>query len=289
MEIVYHVGAYGSGMGQIIRTLLRNRDELWKVGVEVPSPTRYRGVFGEAVVALNGGMASQDMQDMLLDAVLHSDHTERVVLSQPGFIGMPKRAITPQGLYSFAHKRLSGLSNLFPDSEVEFFLAVLHPARQVQELVALQKGNYAAIMEGVDPLKLRWAPMFQRLVEALPGRRIIAWAQEDLPFTWPEVLRRMAGVPGTMPLLDDDAILAELLAAQPLAALRARIAAEPGLSISARRDIVEEALLAADLGAMEAEIQLPGWSQDLIDELSEIYADDQAELAALTGVEFISA
>ena len=30
-------------------------------------------------------------------------------------------------------------------------------------------------------------------------------------------------------------------------------------------------------------------SQDLIDELSEIYADDQAEIAALTGVEFIAA
>lgn len=34
---------------------------------------------------------------------------------------------------------------------------------------------------------------------------------------------------------------------------------------------------------------LPGWSQDLIDELSEIYAEDLDELAAISGVEFISA
>ena len=289
MEIVYHVGAYGSGMGQIIRALLRNRDELWKAGVEIPSPGRYRGVFNEAVVALKGGAASPDMQEMLLDAVMHSDHAKRVVLSQPGFIGLPRRAITPNGLYPFAHRRLAGLSNLFPDSSVEFFVAVLHPARQVQELVTMHKGDYSAVMAGVDPFNLRWAPLFRRLVDALPGRSIVGWAQEDLPFTWPEVLRRMAGVPATTPLQDEDAILAELLTAEPLAALKAQIAAQPDLSISARRDLVEEALAAAEPDAIETDIQLPGWSQDLIDELSEIYADDQAEIAALTGVEFIAA
>ena len=51
----------------------------------------------------------------------------------------------------------------------------------------------------------------------------------------------------------------------------------------------QEALAAAEPDAIETDIQLPGWSQDLIDELSEIYADDQAEIAALTGVEFIAA
>ena len=86
-----------------------------------------------------------------------------------------------------------------------------------------------------------------------------------------------------------DAILAELLTAEPLAALKTQIAAQPDLSITARRDLVEEALAAAEPDAIETDIQLPGWSQDLIDELSEIYADDQAEIAALTGVEFIAA
>ena len=41
--------------------------------------------------------------------------------------------------------------------------------------------------------------------------------------------------------------------------------------------------------SLEADIALPGWSQPLIDELTEIYAEDLAEIAALSGVEFISA
>ena len=276
-------------MERIIRTLLRNRDELWKAGIEVPSPRRYRGVYGEALAALKGGTASDEMQEMLLDAVMDSDEAARVVLSQSGFIGLPKRAITTQGVYAFAHHRMTGLSNLFPDSSVEFFVGILHPARHVQTIVEMSKGNYGAVMDGIDLDKLRWAPMFRRFLSAVPGRTIVTWAQEDLPFIWPEVLRRMAGVDNAMPLLDEDVILAELLSPEALSELKQSITEEAAGNISARRDLVEYALASADAGALEAELTLPGWTQDLVDQLSEIYAADLAEIAALSGVEFISA
>lgn len=289
MEIVYHVGAYGSGMDRLIRSLLRNRDALWKAGVEIPAPSRYRGVFGEALTALKGGVASPHMQELLLDAIMDRDDADRLVLSQPGFIGLPRRSITENGLYPFAHNRMKGLSNMFPESPVEFFVSIHHPARQVKVMVGLQKDDYSSVMNGVDPRQLRWAPMFRRFLNVLPGRRIIAWAQEDLPFIWPELLRRMAGVPAAMPLLDEDAILADLLTPDALGKLNAQVAAQPGLGIGGRRDMVEQALAGADMGALETNIILPGWSQHLIDEMSEIYAEDLAEIAALSGVEFISA
>lgn len=276
-------------MDRLIRTLLRNRDELWRAGVEVPSPRRYRGVYGEAMVALKGGPASAEMQEMLLDAVMVSDDAARVVLSQAAFIGQPKRAVTPTGVYPSAHHRMTGLSNLFPQSSVEFFVSILHPARHVQNLVSQQKGDYAEVMEGIDPRELRWAPMFRRMLAAVPERRIVAWADEDLPFTWPEVLRAVAGVTAAMPLQDEDAILSDLLSPEALEQLNAQIEERPELSVNERRDLVEQALARAEPAKLEADIDLPGWSQELIDELSHIYAADLAEIAALSGVEFISA
>lgn len=288
MEIVYHVGCYGSDHDRLIRTLLRNRDELWKRGIEVPAPNRYRGVLGEAISALKGGDAPPDLQEMLLDAVMDSDKAERLILSQPAFLGMPKSAISPEGLYARGHNRLIGLSNLFPDSVVEFFIGLIHPARQIASLVSLQKGRYETVMEGVDPRDLRWAPLILRMLQATPDRDIIVWADEDLPFVWPEVLRRMAGVPNDMPMQGDDAILADLLAEPALSALQDRIAGQRPQTVSARRDLIETALMQADAGLLETEITLPGWSQTLIDEISGIYAEDLAEIAALTGVEFIA-
>ena len=86
------------------------------------------------------------------------------------------------------------------------------------------------------------------------------------------------------------AVLADLLSPEILHDLQANIEATPDITIRARRNLIEQALAAGGIvGAMESDITLPGWSQDLIDELSEIYAEDLAEVAAISGVEFISA
>lgn len=290
MQIVYHLGAHGSDQAKLIRTLLRNREELWTKGTEIPAPSRYRGIFGEAINSLNGGEAGPELQEVLRDLLIDNEHAQRVILTQSPFLGIPQRAISPAGLYPRAPQRLPGLSNLFPDSVVEFHLAVVHPATQVAALVAQNKGDYAGIINGADPRMLRWAPSVRAMVQAVPDREFVVWAQEDLPFTLPEVMRRMAGVGADMPLVGEDAVLADLLSPEILHDLQANIDATPDLSIRGRRNLVEQALAAGvTTAAMESDVVLPDWSQDLIDELSDIYAEDLAELAAISGVEFISA
>ncbi|MBA4492179.1 hypothetical protein [Paracoccus sp. S1E-3] len=290
MQIVYHVGAHGSDQAKLIRTLLRNRAELVRHGTEVPAPNRYLGLFGEAMNSLNGGEAPPEMQEVLLDMLVDNEDAKRLVLSQSMFLGTPRRAISRKRLYPYSPRRLRGLSNLFPDSVVEFHLGVVHPATQIFQLVARNKGDYPGTMNGADPRQLRWAPAVRAMLEAVPDREFVIWAQEDLPFTWPEVLRRLAGVGPEVPLIGEDAILADLLPPETLRDLRANMDATPDLTIRGRRNLVEQALAAGGAtAAMESEVPLPGWTQDLIDELSEIYADDLAELAAISGVEFISA
>ena len=290
MQIVYHLGAHGSDQGKLIRALLRNRDELWKKGTEIPAPGRYRGIFGEAVNSLNGGEAGPELQEVMRDLLIDNDHARRVILTQSPFLGIPQRAVSTAGLYPRAPARLPGLSNLFPDSVVEFHLAVVHPAIQMAALMAQNKGNYEGVINGADPRQLRWAPSVRAMIASVPDREFVIWAQEDLAFTWPEVMRRMAGVGPDVPLLGEDAVLADLLSPEILHDLQANIDATPDLTIRGRRNLVEQALAAGSVAtAMESDVALPGWSQDLIDELSEIYAEDLDELAAISGVEFISA
>lgn len=290
MQIVYHVGAHGSDHERLVRTLLRNREALFDLGTEIPSPTRYRGVFGGAITSLNGGNAPTELQETLLDALIDNQASRRVILSQSMFLGMPQRALSPEGLYPRGPFRMNGLSNLFPDNVVEFFMSVVHPATQVAALVHLNQGDYNGIMNGIDPRRLRWAPTIRAIQAAIPDRDFVIWAQEDLPFTWPEILRRMAGVGPEVALKGDDAILAELLPPEAMAALQGRIDALPASDIRARRDLIETALAGgAAAAAVESDIALPGWSQELIDEMSRIYAADLAEIAAISGIEFISA
>ncbi|WP_313137606.1 hypothetical protein [Paracoccus jeotgali] len=289
MQIVYHLGAHGSDQDRLIRTLLRNREALWQKGIEIPPPRRYRGVLGGAINSLNGGLAPAELQQTLLDALIDGERADRIILSQSSFLGVPQRAVSAEGLYPRGPFRLQGLSNLFPEDVVEFFLSVVHPATQVAALVAMSNGDYASVMGQTDPRELRWAPAIRAMQQAVPDRELVVWAQEDLPFVWPEILRRMADVGPETLLLGDDAILFDLLPAEAMSELQTRIDALPRSEISARRDLIEQALTEhAAPKAMEAAVTLPGWSQDLIDDLDEIYAADLAEIAAITGVEFMS-
>ncbi|MFV0411246.1 MAG: hypothetical protein ACK5LJ_16560 [Paracoccus sp. (in: a-proteobacteria)] len=290
MQIAYHVGVHGSDRDRIIRTLMRNRETLWPLGIQIPAPRRYAGIFGDAISALKKGAADEETQELLLASVMDSDHAERLILSQSGFIGMPPKAISHHGMYPRSADRLTGLSNLFPETVVEFFTGLVHPARQIDAVVRFCGGNYDEVMSGIDPRTLRWAPMVQRWLDAIPDRDIVIWAQEDLPFIWPELLRRMAGVPTETPLQGDDLILADILPEDTLRALKAEMTATPNLTAGQRRAMVERALTALDeVPAMEVELSLTNWSQSLVDELSDIYAEDLAEIAALPGVEFMSA
>ena len=290
MEIIYHVGAHGTDQDRVIRTLMRNRDALWKLGVDIPAPNRYRGILGDAMKSLEGGEATPEVEEILLDSLLSGDRARRVLLSQSGFLGMSKRAVTPNGLYPNAADRMLGLSNLFPTRVVEFFLTLMHPATLAAHVVADNQGDYEAAIGSVDPLSLRWAPAIRNMLIANPDRDIVVWCQEDLPFIWPEVLRRMAGVEHATPLQGDDTVLSGLLPAAAMTELRAEIDAEAGQTVDARRTMTERFLKAHALDdAMVRDLSLPGWSQDVIDQISQNYAEDLAEIAALTGVEFISA
>ncbi|MDO5658906.1 MAG: hypothetical protein Q4G36_11370 [Paracoccus sp. (in: a-proteobacteria)] len=289
MQIVYHLGAHGTDKDRLLRALLQNRDEIWKHGTEIPAPNRYRGVIGEAMNALNGGSASAEMQEVLLDSILDGEGAKRLVLSQPGFLGMPFRAISAQGLYANAGERVMALSNLFPDSQIEFFMALKHPASLLMSVLEASGRPYAELMAGIEPDTLRWAPAIRRIVQAAQGRRIVLWCNEDTPLIWPEILHRIANVPRNPPLRGTMQVLAELLPPEKLRQLQDRIAAETDLATDDRRAMVEQALAAdAIADKVEIEADLPGWTQDMIDQMSEDYDRDIAQIVGLPGVEFIA-
>lgn len=289
MQIVFHLGAHGTDKDRLLRALLKNREAIAKHHTETPAPNRYRGVIGEAMNALNGGAAPAEMQEVLLDSMLDGERTERLVLSHAGFLGMPFRAISAQGIYANASQRIMALSNLFPDSEVEFFLALKHPASLLLSVLQDSGRPYAEVMDGVEPDSLRWAPAIRRMVQAAQGRRIVLWCNEDTPLIWPEVLHRIANIPGSTPLRGNTQVLAELLPPDKLRELQDRIAGSADMSIDDRRTMVEQALAAHAIAEkVEVETDLPGWTQDLIDQMSDDYDRDVAQVAGMPGVEFLA-
>src|SRR5690606_21246307 len=117
---------------------------------------------------------------------------------------------------------------------------------------------------------------------------IVLWCHEDTPLIWPEVVRRIATMPSDVPLKAGLQILGDILHPDGIRMIREAMAQEQRLTSESRRRIFAAALQKHALPEqIETEVNLPGWTQGLVDRITAAYDEDMAEIAALPGVEFI--
>lgn len=290
MQVVFHCGVHGTDLFRMVKTLMQNREWLHENGVESVIPNRHRDVINDTLNALRGEPATPEMEQVLLDAILDTDHPRRIILSTASFLGKADRAVSDGTLYASAGQKLAALANLFPSSEVEFFLALKNPATLIPFVVS-QEGSagYERVMNGVLPESLRWAPAIRSILSAVPGCRLVVWCHEDTSLIWPEVVRRIATMPSDVPLKAGLQVLADLLHPEGLDMVREEMSKQERLTIETRRDIFAAALQRHGLpGQIEMAVNLPGWDQDLVDQITDLYDEDVAEIAALPGIEFIA-
>lgn len=290
MQIVFHCGVHGTDQDGLLKTLFQNRDWMTRNGIEAVSRSRHRGIFEKALGSLAGGAATPEMQEMMLDAILDNDNTQRVICSQPGFLGLPHRVIARNGLLESSPDKMAALANLFPNAEVEFFMALKNPATLIPYVIQnMADKTYEQAMGGIPPENLRWAPTIRRILKRLGNRRLVLWCHEDTPLIWPEVVRRIATMPGDVPLKAGLQVLGDILRPEGILMIRDEMSKQERMTIATRREIFAAALARyAIADKIDLPINLPGWTQELIDYMTACYDEDLAEIAALPGVEFIA-
>lgn len=290
MQVVYHLGVHCTDGDRLLKTLLNNRAQLMRDQTEVVTPNRHRGLLEEALMALNGGAATPEMEQIMLDSLLTTDAPQRIIMSSATFMGAPGRVCGREsGLYPQMGTRAAALANLFPSCQAEFFVAIRNPATLLSEVLPIfTGGGYDILLQGNDPVNLRWRDAIQRLVRAVPGRRIVIWCHEDVPLIWPEVVRLVGDLPPDAALAGGNLYLQEILGDAGMAHLNAALAGRDRMTVAERRAIAGDILARhAPATAMDQVIDLPGWTQDLVDQVTVNYRADAAEIAVLPGVEFI--
>lgn len=291
MHIAYHIGAHCTDDERLLKSLLRNRDRLAQAGVAVPGPSHYRAVLRDVVNAHRGAPATAEAQDVLLETILDGDDPQRLVLSNPSFVAVPGKALDGGALYPKMWKA-AWLRNLFPDHEVSFHIALRDPATFVPALYALQGETDRSLdnfMGGADPMALVWSAPLRMLAETCPDCRITVWAYEDCPLIWDEILRAVAGVTPAFHLHGGMDMVRTLLTHEGVRAMRAYLHDHPPATPALRREVYMAFLdkFAAE-GAMEDAIDLPGWTEDLMDDLSAAYDADLAQLGDLPNVTILA-
>lgn len=291
MKVIFHLGAHCTDDDRLLRTLLKNRGRLADSGTLVPAPGRYRQVLRDAVNALGDTPPGAAVISFVRDAVIEDDKPERLVLSSEHFMGGPARAIDEGMLYPIGPARVARLRALFPRSDAELFFAICNPATFVPALRARNAElSWQDFIAGGDPAKLSWSGLIARLQSENPGLPITVWCNEDSPIIWPEILRAVGGLQPGAAIAGGFDMIASLMTEAGMRRMRAWIdARQPMLARIRRRTMAAFLEKFANPGALAVDIDLPGWTQDYIDRLTEGYEADIAQIREMPGVRILMA
>ena len=290
MRIVYHLGAHCTDEERLLRCLLKNRASLAAEGIHVPGPTRYRNLLRDTAVALKGKTASTETQAMILEQIMEQDHADRLILSWDNFLSYPPWALRGS-LYPNAGERIRAFTRIFPEIEAEFHLSIRNPATFLPDLFKRQKGKtHDEFMDGVEPLRLRWSTMIAQVRALNPDVPLTIWCDEDTPLIWPDVLQTVSGHSNAVVLDGADALLASIVSAEGMLRMTAYLAENPPISPDIRIGIVAAFLdKFADPSKIEVDVEMPGWTEVLVAEMTEVYDADVAQIAKMPGLTFLTA
>ncbi|THH38085.1 hypothetical protein E4Z66_00460 [Aliishimia ponticola] len=289
MHIVLHTGAHFTEEERLMKCLLRNKEDFSRRGVAVPGPGRYRRLLRETFGALKETEPTEDAREVLLDAILDQENAERVILSNAHFFGAPRSSVNNGQLYPKAIERLQSLVTLFPDDRIEMFMAMRNPATFLPAAFDRSPKEYiAGFLGGVLPEEILWSDFFMMVREEFPQIQITTWCNEDAPLLWAQIIREMAGLEPGQKIIGGFDLLSSIMSREGMQRFRAYLKSHPTMNEMQKRRVMAAFLdkFAID-EAIEEELDLPGWTEELVERMTTVYDDDMLEVQRIPGVTLI--
>jgi hypothetical protein len=290
INIVYHLGAPHTDNELVTWSLRRDADLLAEKGVMLRRPKEYRPLLSGMIAKLNGDEPSIVDQEALLSSIIKNQDIDRLILSNSQFLGIPSWMFFGGGFYKNAARNTATIRDLFPDNPCEFHLGISNLANFIPAVFSTQtEKNYEQFIDNTELATVRWSDVISRIQEENPECPITVWCNEDTPIIWPTVLREIAGFCPQTRLKGELDVITDIMSQDGIDLLVKYLDERPELNEIQRRRIrgifLEKFFIDE---AVEEEIDLPGWTEDTVDALTEIYEDDIERIAHLPGVNFIS-
>lgn len=290
MQIVLHTGAHFTEEERLVKCLLRNKEDFAAKGVAVPGPSRYRKLLRDTFAAMQNAAPAEGARDVLLDAILDDEDADRVILSHAHVFGAPRASVRSGLLYPNAAERMQQLSQLFPHDQIEMFTALRNPAAFLPAVFrASPQESVDEFLGGVDPADVRWSDMLAEVRAAAPRVNITVWCNEDTPLIWAEIIRELAGLEHNEKIIGGFDVLGDIMSPEGMQRFRGYLKTHPAMTEMQKRRVIAAFL---DKYALEDEIEeeldMPGWTEELVDELTEVYDDDMLRIQKIPGVTLIA-
>lgn len=291
MEVILHAGAHRTDEDKLLRTLLKNVPDVREDGVAAPKPSSYRKLLSATMNALSNAPPAPDASEIFVEAIMGQDvdPVERLILSSENFFTVPKMALGDGRIYPRAGDKLRNFFRLFRGDEIELQIALRNPATWLPSVyAATPHEDFLSFLNGCEAQYLRWSELIHRLRLEVPEVPITVWCNEDTPLIWAEIVRECLGLdPGTKIRGAFD-LLTDIMSKEGMQRFRAYLHKNPNMTeVQKRRVMVAFLDKFAIEDEVEEELDLPGWTEEFVEALTEFYDEDVYAISRIPGVHLI--
>ncbi|WP_293450581.1 hypothetical protein [Planktotalea sp.] len=227
-----------------------------------------------------------------LDAIMDVDATEvdRLILHSENFFCVPKLGFHKGRIYPQAGSRLSYHTHLFADDEVELFIGIRNPATHLPAMyAATPHTQFIDFLDGADPRDIYWSDLITSIRQDAPNVQVTVWCNEDTPMIWGELVREIAGLAANEPFDGAYNLLSEIMSPDGMAQFESYLKSHPDMTEMQTRRVITAFLDKFAIEDMvEEEVDLPGWTDTLIEQLTDQYEEDVFKVSRIPGVTLLS-
>lgn len=289
MQVAIHAGAHFTDEGTLLKLLQTNAKAIGQHGAAYWGGRAYKNTFKPALGPVGERPPAEITLGRFRKIVPKAREINRAVLSSAEYIGERTTALMDGQFYSQAGKRLALLDQLFAEDTVELFVGLRNPGSYIPKvLMSLSPAEREGILRSTDLSCLSWLTMIEDVRDLAPDVKITLWSNEDSPLIWGDLARMLAGLPEDTPLESEYEFLSSLLSAagkQELQQLTGQglLPNDAGLKAELAKIFQEH----AQIEAIEEEVELTGWDQDIVSAFTELYEQDLARLQSMPDIRFI--
>ena len=291
VKIIYHFGAPFAENEHLIWSLRKDTILLAENGVSAPRPKKFKTLIPTIISDLDGKLPNRAEQESFFNIVSSGDPVDRIILSNPNFIGAPTWMLSGGMFFPNAGRNIFNIRSILPDNPSEFYIGISNPVTCLSAAFGAQTSrSHRQFFNNVELDNIRWSTVVRSIQKASPDTPITVWCDEDTPIIWPTILREISGIDPKAEMGGDLDIIKKIMSKEGGERMEAYLQAHPNLNELQRRRVKDEFLRKFVLdSAVEEEIDLKGWTDVTVDAMTDIYEDDIDFIEQMPGVTLISA
>ncbi len=140
-----------------------------------------------------------------------------------------------------------------------------------------------------DPCDIRWSDTLYSIRNAVPDVSITVWCSEDTPLIWAQIVREIAGLELSQEIDGEFDLLREIMSPDGMKCFESYLKSHPDMTERQKRRVISVFLdnFALD-DEIEEELNVAGWDDQLMDDMTDVYDEDMLEVQLIPGVTLIA-